>query len=108
MTGAAPAWAVWLALGLWGVAIILLAVAVALARRYWRALRPRVAPYLLASGLGGGDNAAVSGGMDKGQAAAAGSDPSDALCANCGTSSSEHTQESGGCPPDCQTHWRTA
>lgn len=42
----APAWAVWLALGLWGVAICLLAFAFFAARSHWRKLKPPVAPYL--------------------------------------------------------------
>jgi hypothetical protein len=42
----APAWAVWLALGLWGVALVLGAVAFVMARRLYRQLRPMVEPYL--------------------------------------------------------------
>jgi hypothetical protein len=40
----APAWAVWLALGLWGLAGIVGAVAFVMARRLWR---DRLAPMLM-------------------------------------------------------------
>lgn len=42
----APAWAVWLALGLWGLAIVLGAVAFVQARQLWRRFYPMVEPYL--------------------------------------------------------------
>lgn len=47
MIASAPAWAVWLALGLWAVAIVVGAVAFVMARRLYRQFRPMVEPYLL-------------------------------------------------------------
>ena len=46
MIGYAPAWAVWLALGLWGVALVLGAVVFVMGRRLWRQLGPSLAPLL--------------------------------------------------------------
>jgi hypothetical protein len=43
----APAWAVWLALGLWGVAIVVGVLAAVMARRAWR----QFSPYLAMLGL---------------------------------------------------------
>lgn len=48
----APAWAVWLALGLWGLAIVVGVCAFVAARRLWGRVKPMVEPYLLAFGLG--------------------------------------------------------
>lgn len=47
----APAWAVWLALGLWIVALSLIALAVYAARAQWRRLKPTVLPMLQALGF---------------------------------------------------------
>ena len=47
MIASAPAWAVWLALGLWGVAIVVGVVAFVMARRLYRRFKPMVEPYLL-------------------------------------------------------------
>lgn len=46
MTGSAPAWAVWVALGLWGLAGVVGAVAFVLARKYVRQLKPMLMPLL--------------------------------------------------------------
>lgn len=46
MIAYAPAWAVWLVLGLWGAALVALAVAVVMGRRWWAQVRPLVAPYI--------------------------------------------------------------
>lgn len=62
MIAYAPAWAVWLALGLWGLAIVVGVVAFIMARRLWRQIRPMVEPYLMM----------FSGGSAKMGAAAAG------------------------------------
>lgn len=50
-----PAWAVWLALGLWGVAIAGGAVAFVAGRRLWRQLAPQIMP--LVSMFAGGNGA---------------------------------------------------
>lgn len=48
LASGAPAWAVWVALGLWGVAFFIFGFAFVAARRLWRTkLRAQVEPYLL-------------------------------------------------------------
>jgi hypothetical protein len=47
IASSSPAWAVWLALGLWGVAIVVGVVAFVTARRLWRQVKPMVEPYLI-------------------------------------------------------------
>jgi hypothetical protein len=56
IAGGAPAWAVWIALGLWGLAFALFGAAFVLARRAWRQWSPNVLPLL--SMFGGGHGAA--------------------------------------------------
>lgn len=46
IAGGAPAWAVWLALGLWGLALVLGIVVAVMGRRLWRQLGPALGPLL--------------------------------------------------------------
>lgn len=58
----APAWAVWLAVGLSVLGVLTWVVVVVVARRAWRQLRPLLEPYLVAFGFGPGDTGAASAG----------------------------------------------
>lgn len=61
MIASAPAWAVWLALGLWGVALSVGAVAFVQARRLWRQLSPQLAPLLAMFATPAGRDVDVTG-----------------------------------------------
>lgn len=61
MIAYAPAWAVWLALGLWGLAIVVGVVAFIMARRLWGQVRPMVEPYLMMFGGGSAKMGAAAG-----------------------------------------------
>lgn len=62
MIASAPAWAVWLALGLWGVAICTFVVLFLYARSVWRRLAPSIVPLLTAFGFGGATQAEAAAG----------------------------------------------